>query len=52
MTSSLLAQENLDVVEKGTVLTLGSVNAAGYQHIDFPRKNIIIKRGQLPISTA
>ena len=43
----LQAQENPDVIEKGTVLTLGKVAASSYQHIDFPRKNIIIKRGAI-----
>ncbi|TLP75633.1 hypothetical protein ES765_14940 [Maribacter sp. ACAM166] len=37
----------MGVVENGTILTLGTANAAGYQHIDFPRKNIIIKRGAI-----
>ena len=43
----LQAQENPDVIEKGTVLTLGKVATSSYQHIDFPRKNIIIKRGAI-----
>ena len=43
----LQAQENPDIIEKGTVLTLGKVAASSYQHIDFPRKNIIIKRGAI-----
>ncbi|MGB5498726.1 MAG: hypothetical protein WBM77_07330 [Maribacter sp.] len=47
MTISLIAQENFDIVEKGTVLTLGQVSASSYQHIDFPRKNIIIKKGAI-----
>ena len=41
----LQAQTNSSVIEKGTVLTMGKVTASSYQHIDFPRKNIIIKRG-------
>jgi len=45
MTTTLWAQENRNIVEKGTVLTLGPVSASGFQHIDFPRKNFIIKRG-------
>ncbi|MGB5437128.1 MAG: hypothetical protein WBM98_14630 [Maribacter sp.] len=43
----LHAQDNSSVIEKGTVLTLGNVTASSYQHIDFPRKNIIIKRGAI-----
>ena len=43
----LQAQEITSLVEKGTVLTLGTATASGYQHIDFPRKNIIIKRGAI-----
>lgn len=43
----LQAQENTDVVKKGTVLTLGTTTASGYQHIDFPRKNVIMKRGAI-----
>ncbi|WP_273568293.1 hypothetical protein [Maribacter halichondriae] len=47
MTVTLMAQESSDFVKKGTVLTLGPVSASGYKHIDFPRKNIIIKRGAI-----
>lgn len=43
----LQAQENTSIIEKGAVLTLGNVTASSYQHIDFPRKNIIIKRGAI-----
>lgn len=43
----LQAQENPGVIEKGTILTLGKVTASSYQHIDFPRKNTIIKRGAI-----
>lgn len=42
------AQTNPDFIEKGTVLTIGNVNASSFQHIYFPRKNIIIKRGGIP----
>lgn len=38
---------NLSAVQKGTVLTLGACSASGYMHIDFPRKNTIIKRGAI-----
>jgi hypothetical protein len=47
MTITLTAQENIDIVDKGAVLTLGQVSGSSYQHIDFPRKNIIIKRGAI-----
>jgi hypothetical protein len=35
------------MIDQGTILTLGTVSASGYGHIDFPRKNIIIKRGAI-----
>ncbi len=41
------AQESSTIVEKGEVLTLGKASATGYKHINFPRKNFIIKRGAL-----
>ncbi len=47
MTITLTAQKNIDIVEKGTILKLGQVSASSYQYIDFPRKNIIIKRGAI-----
>lgn len=47
MTTQLIGQENMTGIEKGDVMKLGPVSAAGYQHIDFPRKNIIIKRGAI-----
>lgn len=47
LTSAMMAQENRSSVQKGAILTLGPVSAVGYQHIDFPRKNIIIKRGAI-----
>ncbi|MGB7392769.1 MAG: hypothetical protein WA913_00100 [Pricia sp.] len=43
----LFGQENTDMIQKGTVLTLGEVSASGYEHVDFPRKNFIIKRGAI-----
>ena len=43
----LRAQENTSIIEKGAVFTLGSASVSGYQHIDFPRKNIIMKRGAI-----
>jgi len=47
MTVTLMAQESGDSVKKGTVLTLGPVSATGYQHINLPKKNFIIKRGAI-----
>ncbi|MGB5377725.1 hypothetical protein [Muriicola sp.] len=32
-------------IEAGTVLTIAKPSTANYKHIDFPRKNFIIKRG-------
>ncbi|WP_339707270.1 hypothetical protein [uncultured Kriegella sp.] len=43
----LNAQENEPIVKEGSVLTLGEPSVDGYQHIDFPRKNIILKRGAI-----
>ncbi len=43
----LNAQENEHTIKEGSVLTLGEPSANGYQHIDFPRKNMIIKRGAI-----
>ncbi len=47
VTTSLMAQENSPSLDKGTEFILGEVNAEGYAHIDFPRKNVIIKRGAI-----
>lgn len=47
MTATLLAQENVAIIEKGAILKLGKASALGYKHIDFPRKNTIIKRGAI-----
>lgn len=43
----LQAQENNEIIKKGTVLALGPTNASGYKHIHFPRKNFIIKHGAI-----
>lgn len=43
----LHAQENNSIVNEGEVLTLRAPAGSDYQHIDFPRKNIIIKRGAI-----
>jgi hypothetical protein len=40
------AQEKRQVpIQEGTVLTIAPPASAEYQHIHFPRKNFIIKRG-------
>lgn len=39
------AQDAHKLVEEGAVLTLGACTVSGYEHIDFPRKNILLKRG-------
>ncbi|MCF8713470.1 hypothetical protein JM658_01405 [Joostella atrarenae] len=35
-------------VNVGDVLTINSISESTYNHIDLPRKNIIIKRGGVP----
>lgn len=47
ITTTSIAQKNLDLVEKGAVMTLGIPNAEGFRYIELPRKNIIIKRGAI-----
>jgi hypothetical protein len=47
LTSTLMAQTDYTDIEIGMELTLGPVSASGYQHIDLPRKNFIIKRGAI-----
>ena len=47
LTTSSTAQENSPSLDKGTKFILGEVSAEGYAHIDFPRKNVIIKRGAI-----
>ncbi|MEJ1221176.1 hypothetical protein [Sediminicola sp. 1XM1-17] len=44
-TSSLFAQGTTETISQGTVLTLSSPVGHNYKHIDFPRRNFIIKRG-------
>ncbi len=42
------AQENKQApIQEGTVLTIAKPSTAEYQHIHFPRKNFIIKRGAI-----
>ena len=46
--SMLVAQEQTQILEEGDIVTLGVPQGPEYQNIDFPRKNIIIKRGAIP----
>ncbi|MEO1012289.1 MAG: hypothetical protein AAFX53_13355 [Bacteroidota bacterium] len=39
------AQSDSDLVQVGDVLTIGTAENGNFNHIDFPRKNLIIKRG-------
>ncbi len=42
------AQEKKQVpIQEGTILTIAQPASAEYQHIHFPRKNFIIKRGAI-----
>lgn len=44
--SVAFAQEKKQVpIQEGTILTIAEPVSADYQHIHFPRKNFIIKRG-------
>lgn len=44
--SMVQAQDKKEVnIPKGTVLTIEAPSASDYQHVHFPRKNFIIKRG-------
>jgi len=46
MVMSLAAQEKPSQdIREGSVLTINNPSSSSYQHIDFPRKNFIIKRG-------
>lgn len=44
---TLFAQEKPSKLNIGDIVTLGSPLGSDYQHLDFPRKNIIIKRGAI-----
>lgn len=46
--SMLSAQTTSQVLTKGETVVLGKPSGADYQNIDFPKKNIIIKRGAIP----
>lgn len=39
------AQENDKLVAKGDIIVLGIPEGHHYQYVDFPRRNIILKRG-------
>lgn len=43
----VLGQENDIIISKGTTYTLSGPEGHTYNHIDFPRRNIIIKRGAI-----
>lgn len=43
----LQAQDNANIVTEGDILVLGEAKGSDYRHIDFPKKNIIIKRGAI-----
>lgn len=43
----LRAQNNDNVIAEGDVLVLGEAKGSDYRYIDFPKKNIIIKRGAI-----
>lgn len=46
-TNTLLAQENDTPISIGTIYRLSEPAGHTYKHLDFPRKNIIIKRGAI-----
>ncbi|MDH3323099.1 MAG: hypothetical protein OEM04_08925 [Flavobacteriaceae bacterium] len=43
----LYAQETSQVLSEGDIIIMGSPIGSEYQHLDFPRKNTIIKRGAI-----
>jgi len=43
----LNAQDKENIVAEGDIIVLGKPNGSDYRHIDFPRKNIIVKRGAI-----
>ncbi|NNE76517.1 MAG: hypothetical protein HKN31_05530 [Pricia sp.] len=46
-TGIVYSQENTQMVEKGDIVILGNSSGSLYQHVDFPRKNFIMKRGSI-----
>ncbi|MET7029884.1 hypothetical protein [Sediminicola luteus] len=46
-TNALMAQESDTQISKGSIYTLSDPTGHNYKHIDFPRRNIIIKRGAI-----
>lgn len=43
----LKAQDTGTTISEGDIVELGKAPGSNYQHIDFPRKNFIIKRGAI-----
>ncbi len=46
-TNALMAQVNDNQISKGSIYRLSEPTGHTYKHIDFPRRNIIIKRGAI-----
>lgn len=46
-TNAVMAQENDIQISEGSIYTLSEPTGHNYKHIDFPRRNIIIKRGAI-----
>ncbi len=45
--SMICAQETTQILREGDVVIMGSSIGSDYKHLDFPRKNIIMKRGAI-----
>lgn len=45
---AMLHAQNNKILAEGDIVTLGAPHGTDYQHIDFRRKNIIIKHGAIP----
>ena len=46
-TNAVMAQESDNQISEGSIYTLSDPTGHTYKHIDFPRRNIIIKRGAI-----
>ena len=46
-TNALMAQKNDSQISKGSIYKISEPTGHTYKHIDFPRRNIIIKRGAI-----
>jgi len=44
---TLKAQDNETTISEGDIVVLGEAPGSNYQHIHFPKKNFIIKRGAI-----